>query len=39
MIGGFEIRNLELDVLGAAPKVTGRTTKPSEIAALPETMP
>jgi hypothetical protein len=44
MVGGFKIRALELDVLGAvvllgSPKVTGRTTKPSGITALPGATP
>jgi hypothetical protein len=44
MVGSLEVRDLELDVLGAVvlpgfPKVTGRTTEPSGIAAFPGTMP
>jgi hypothetical protein len=44
MVGSFEVRDLELDVLGAVVlpyllKVTGRTTEPSGIAALSRTMP
>jgi hypothetical protein len=44
VVGGLEIRDLELDVLDtivvpSCPKVTGRTTEPSGIAALPGTMP
>jgi hypothetical protein len=44
VVGGLEVRDLELDVLGTivarvSPKVTGRTTEPSGIAALPGTMP
>jgi hypothetical protein len=44
MVGSLEVCNLELDVLGAVvlpslPKVTGKTTESSEIAALPGTMP
>jgi hypothetical protein len=44
MVGGFEVRDFELDVLGmvvvlVSPKVTCRTTKPSGIAAFPGTMP
>jgi hypothetical protein len=43
MVGSLDVCNLELDVLGAvvlpgSPKVTGRTTKPSGIAAFPGTM-
>jgi hypothetical protein len=44
VVGSLEVRDLELDVLGTVvvprfPKVTGRTTEPSGIAALPGTMP
>jgi hypothetical protein len=44
MIGSLEVRDFELDVLGAvvflvSSKVTGRTTEPSGIAAFPGTMP
>jgi hypothetical protein len=42
MVGCLEVRDFELDVLGLSrdsPKVTGRTTEPSGIAALPGTMP
>jgi hypothetical protein len=40
MVGSFEVRDLELDVLGAVvlpclPTVTSRITEPSGIAALP----
>jgi hypothetical protein len=43
MVGSLDVRNLELDVLGAvvlpsSPKVTGWTTEPSGIAAFPGTM-
>jgi hypothetical protein len=44
MVGRLEVRNFELDVLGTvvvscSPKVTGRTTEPSGMAAFPGTMP
>jgi hypothetical protein len=44
VVGSLEVRDFELDVLGAVvfsgfPKVTGRTTEPSGIAASPGTMP
>jgi hypothetical protein len=44
MVGCLEVRDFELDVLGTvvvrdSPKVTGRTTGPSGIAAFPGTMP
>jgi hypothetical protein len=44
MVGSVEVRDLELDVLGVVfrpgfPKVTGRTTEPSGIAAFSGTMP
>jgi hypothetical protein len=44
MVGSLEVRDFELDVLGAvfslvSPKVIGRTTEPSGIAAFPGTMP
>jgi hypothetical protein len=43
MVGSFEVRDFELDVLGVVvfpcvPKVTGRTTEPSGIAAFPGMM-
>jgi hypothetical protein len=43
MVRSLEVRDLELDVLGAVdfsgfPKVTSRTTEPSGIAAFPGTM-
>jgi hypothetical protein len=43
VVGSLKVLNLELDVLGALSlvslKVTGRTTEPSGIVALPGTMP
>jgi hypothetical protein len=44
MIGTLGVRDFELDALGAVvfpclPKVTGRTTEPSGMAAFPGTMP
>jgi hypothetical protein len=43
MVRRVEIHHLELDVLGVivvfCPKVTGRTTDPSGVAALPGMMP
>jgi hypothetical protein len=44
MVGGLEVRDFELDVLGTIvvprfPKMTGRTTEPSGIAAFPGTTP
>jgi hypothetical protein len=43
MVGSFEIRNLELDVLSVVvlpclPEVNWQTTEPSGIVALPGTM-
>jgi hypothetical protein len=43
MVGRLEVRDFELDVLDTvvvlvSPKVTGRTTKPSGIAAFPGMM-
>jgi hypothetical protein len=43
IVGSLEVRDLKLDVLSAvvfpgSPKVTGRTTEPSGIAAFPRTM-
>jgi hypothetical protein len=43
MVGSLEVHYFEFDVLGAVvfsgfPKVTGRTTEPSGIAAFPGTM-
>jgi hypothetical protein len=44
MVGSLEVRDFELDELGAvvfsgSPKVITRTTEPSGIAAFPGTMP
>jgi hypothetical protein len=44
MVGSLEVRDFELDVLGAvvslvSPKVTGKTTEPSGITAFPGMMP